>query len=71
MLSERRTMGMAVNAITWSDLYAFFALKGISPQPWEVDTIRLLDAAYLESRIGDGPVTVTSASALKDRTAKK
>lgn len=54
-LSQRRGASMSVNAISWADMWAFFQLRGISPQPWEVDTICQLDTAYLLCQASDAP----------------
>ncbi len=64
-LSASRTAGFNVNAITWSDLWGFFSLRQITPQQWEVDTIRDIDAAYLASRVSDVTAVAKSASAFR------
>lgn len=73
-MSQRRTAGFSINAITWSDMQAFYALNQISPEPWEVNTICRIDSAFLASRVDPtvGAASVSSAGALKNTvTAKK
>lgn len=63
-LSAARTAGFSVNAITWSDLQAYFRLVQICPEPWEVRTIRSIDSAYLASRADS-----STGGEVKDATA--
>lgn len=49
-LSDARQVGMDVSPIAWADISAYFALRRVEPQQWEIDAIRLIDEAYLESR---------------------
>jgi hypothetical protein len=70
-LSEARGAGFNVNAIAWSDMHAFFTLSRICPEPWEVRTIRDIDAAYLASRADESTGSVKSAGALQQRVNKR
>lgn len=71
-MSERRGASMSVNALAWSDIAAFFQLRGLSPQPWEVDTICQLDTAYLVCQASDAPQgAVTGASGLQNHLTGK
>jgi hypothetical protein len=45
-LSNRRTMGMAMNPITWPDIDAWSRLTGIKPRQWELDALTGIDDAY-------------------------
>lgn len=49
-LSCGRTAGMALNPITWEALSAWAAFRGVTLQQWEIDALRALDSAFLESR---------------------
>jgi hypothetical protein len=70
-LANARTAGFSVNALTWSDIRAYFTLLKISPEPWEVRTIRDIDAAFLASRADNTSGTVKNAKALLTRTTLK
>ena len=60
-LSRGRSIGaMAVNAISWADMYAYFSLIGIKPMRWEVDAVRALDTIFLEARSTDEQVVATA-----------
>lgn len=59
-LSSRRTYGMGVNPITWSDINCFFSLMRISPNSWEIVAIIRLDDAYLLSKFSDSPKMIAS-----------
>jgi hypothetical protein len=39
---------MALNPLTWLDIWAYFQLTGFSPAQWELSAIKQLDAAYLQ-----------------------
>lgn len=63
-LSKGRSAGpMAANAINWSDMSAYFSLIGVRPMRWELNALRALDDAYLESRSRE-EVVLTSAKGL-------
>ena len=70
-LSGARSTGMAVNAISWSDIDAYFRLRRIQPERWEVDAIRALDDAFLASRLDKVNGAVKGAGALKQRMTGK
>ena len=47
-LNESRTStGFGMNPISYSDIFAYFNLQGITPHKWEVDTLRRLDREVL------------------------
>lgn len=70
-LSARRSAGFSVNAIGWSDIWAFFQLRRITPEPWEVDTICLIDSTYLSSRAETSTTAVASAEGLGGQVTGK
>jgi hypothetical protein len=41
--------GMGINPISFTEIDAWCRLSRVTLDPWEVDVIRLLDNAYLES----------------------
>jgi hypothetical protein len=62
-LSRTRSSGFAVQSISWGEIAAYFSLKGITPQRWEVDALVRVDVEFMNSR--DAPPMVTDAKALK------
>lgn len=70
-LGAARQVGMDANAISWSDMHAYFALKRIAPEPWELDAIRALDDAYMRSRSDAPSAVVKKAGALKGALKRK
>lgn len=44
----RPSGGFGPGAITYSDMHAWAALTGNRPTPWDVETIKQLDYAYLK-----------------------
>ena len=58
-LNERRGAGFSINALSWTDMWAFFQLRGVTPEQWEVDTICQIDTAFLFSRSDNSPTDVT------------
>lgn len=70
-LSSARGAGFSINAIAWSDIWAYFDLKRMRPEPWEVQTIRALDDAFLVSRIDEATGSVAGAKSLKNRMTGK
>lgn len=48
-LSATRSVGMALNPISYTEIEAWARLTGNKPAPWEVSAIRQLDAAFLQS----------------------
>lgn len=63
-LAAQRQAGFSVNALAWSDVEAYFRLRGMSPAWWEVDTIRQIDAAFVASRADDKSDPVQDAGGL-------
>lgn len=49
-LSSRRTVGMALNPITWEAMDAYFRLTGVSPLPWEIRIFSAIENAFMASR---------------------
>jgi hypothetical protein len=70
-LSSARGAGFSINAIAWTDIWAYFDLKRMRPEPWEVQTIRALDDAFLVSRIDEATGSVAGAKSLKSRMTGK
>ncbi len=70
-LASRRTAGFSVNALTWSDIKAFFELAGIHPATWEVATICDIDSEFILSRVNKATATVADAAALKNQVPVK
>ena len=46
--SQRTSNGFGVNPITNQDLWFFFQLENVEPQPWELNLIRKFDRVVLE-----------------------
>ncbi len=61
-----RTSGFNIDPIVWSDMWAYFNLYRTKPQRWEVEAIRALDDALLESRI-EPSGKVAGAKALRQK----
>ena len=53
------------------DVWAYFDLKRMRPDPWELQTIRALDDAFLLSRTEEASGTVAGAKTLKNRMTGK
>lgn len=49
----RSANGMGVNPIPFSEIESWCRLNRVQLDPWEVDVIRLLDDAYLETTASD------------------
>lgn len=70
-LDAKRQAGMSINALSWTDIQAYFALRRIEPASWELDAIARVDDAFLASRY-DNKVGVTkSAKSLKRQMSGK
>jgi len=48
-LSSTRTVGMALNPISFTEIDAWSRLTGNKPSIWEVSAIKQLDTAFLQS----------------------
>lgn len=70
-LSAARGAGFSINAIAWTDMWAYFDLKRFRPEPWEVQAIRALDDAFLMSRLDETTGAVAGAKTLKNRMTGK
>lgn len=70
-LSGARGAGFSINAISWIDLWAYFDLKRMRPEPWEVQTLRALDEAFMQSRLDEATSTAKGAKTLKNRMTGK
>lgn len=46
--SARGSTGFGMNPISYSEMTAFFALRGERPSQWELETIRVLDRAAMQ-----------------------
>jgi hypothetical protein len=46
--SQRTSNGFGINPITNQDMWFFFQLEKIEPEPWELDLIRKFDSIVLE-----------------------
>lgn len=66
-LSSARSAGFSINAISWTDIWSFFALKRIQPDPWEVQTLRAIDDAFIFSRIDKASGATADAKSLKQQ----
>jgi hypothetical protein len=64
-LDSKRQAGMAINALSWSDIEAYFRLRRIIPMQWELDAIVKLDNAFLASRYDNTTGRAKGASSLK------
>jgi hypothetical protein len=70
-LDSKRQAGMNVNALSWSDIRAYFDLKRIHPSTWELQALVRLDDAFLASRFDDRVGTVKSADMMKQQMSGK
>lgn len=71
-LSRARTMGWsAPDPMSWGDCEAYLRLISVRPARWEVEALRLLDDAFLESRMSKSVKTVKGAKALTNRVPRK
>lgn len=62
-LSAARSAGFAdLNPIPWSDFAAYFQLIGVRPNQWEIEAIRQLDIAFLNSRTNPAKVADSAAT---------
>ena len=48
-LHQSRSMGMAMNPISYMEIEAWSRLTRNRPQPWEVTALKAIDTAYLIS----------------------
>lgn len=48
-LCTGRGGGFGPAPLSWADIYAFFALHGIEARPWELNLLRVFDAAWFEA----------------------
>ena len=70
-LGAGRQTGMGgMCPLTWESIDAYFRLKRIRPEAWEVDTIRAIDAEFMVSQGGDSPDVAADASSLMGRVNK-
>lgn len=70
-LDAKRQSGMSINALSWSDIRAYFSLKGITPSPWELRALTRLDDAFLVSRFDNKVGAAKSARTLKRQVSGK
>lgn len=70
-LSGARSAGLSINAISWSDMGAYFHLNRIHPDVWEVEALRALDGAFLESRTSKVTSGAKDAGALRGQITGK
>lgn len=63
-LNSARGAGMALEAISWSDMRAYFEMVSVKPTRWEINALRRLDGAWLESRSGRKKKAAKGARAL-------
>lgn len=64
----------AVVPLLWSEVEAYFRLAGIRPRPWEIEIVKALDIAFVET-MNDDKRSVSSAGAFSqtrnDRRAEQ
>ena len=65
MHAKRRSNGMGIGALTWSDVGAYFDLIRTKPLPWEVDAIDRIDTLYLWTQNPKSEKPITGLGALK------
>ena len=70
-LDKKRQVGMAVNALTWSDIRAYCELMGVKMRPWEIETIVAIDDAYMDVRYNGKATAAASAKALREQVPAK
>ncbi len=61
-LSRGRPTGWNVEPIPWADFLAYFDLYGFRPQSWELQALRLIDDAFIQSRNAPQKKAVGKAS---------
>lgn len=70
-ISMGRQAGMSgMLPLTWEAFDAFFRLKRIRPEAWEVDTIRSIDAEFMASQGEESQNVAADASSLMGRVNK-
>lgn len=65
LASARRSSGFGASSLAWTDIEAYFRLRRIVPEPWEIEAIQALDATFLRvqqerhaaSKVGKAPVS--------------
>lgn len=70
-LSRARGAGFWLDAVSWPDIQAYFALMGITPMRWELEAIGRLDDSFLTIHQGKGGIRVKGAKALGAAVPKK
>jgi hypothetical protein len=70
-LDAKRTSGWSMNPITWSDIHAYFGIRRVRPQPWELTALARLDDTFITSRIKPVAGSAQGAKALKQRMTGK
>ncbi len=70
-ISTGRQTGMGgMCPLAWEAFDAYFRLKRIRPEAWEVDTIRAIDAEFMASQGEDSSNVAADASSLMSRVNK-
>lgn len=70
-VSTGRQAGMnGMCPLTWEAIDAYFRLKRIRPEGWEVDTIRAIDAEFMASQFEDSTNVAADATALMGKVSK-
>lgn len=70
-LDAKRQAGMSINALSWTDIQAYFALKRVKPLVWEIETLARVDDAFLASRYDNKVGVSKSAKTLKRQMSGK
>lgn len=70
-LDAKRQAGVSVNALSWGDIQAYFALKRIEPTAWELETLVKVDDAFLASRYDNKAGVTKTAKGLKRQLSGK
>lgn len=70
-LHARRQAGMTINALSWSDIRAYFQVRRIEPAKWEIDALAQLDDHFLMSRLDKTAGKAATASKVANVLKRK
>lgn len=61
---------MTINALSWSDIRAYFQVRRIEPAKWEIEALTQLDDAFLLSRLDKATGKAATASGMNKALKK-
>ncbi|MBV7434488.1 hypothetical protein KRX19_05545 [Cardiobacteriaceae bacterium TAE3-ERU3] len=47
-ISRGRDCSMGLTSLKWSEMNAYFRLRGITPQQWQIDLIMAFDSIWVD-----------------------